>query len=111
MVRPCVARGLLDLADVVLHQCIRPLVGARAPGHHGYQRACDLITGQASVGHLGHQCSHVPDPRTGEVLEKIEMPRGVAVSGLESNGSDQFFCGGGSSGKVRAVRRPKRRSA
>jgi glutamine cyclotransferase len=51
------------------------------------------------------------DPRTGEVLEKIEMPRGVAVSGLESNGSDQFFCGGGSSGKVRAVRRPKRRSA
>src|SRR5262245_65363856 len=29
MVRPCVARGLLDLADVVLHQCIRPLVGAR----------------------------------------------------------------------------------
>src|SRR6202521_4186702 len=50
------------------------------------------------------------DPRTGEVLEKIEMPRGVAVSGLESNGSDQFFCGGGSSGKVRAVRRPNRGS-
>jgi glutamine cyclotransferase len=51
------------------------------------------------------------DPQTGEVLEKIEMPRGVAVSGLESNGSDRFFCGGGSSGKVRAVRRPKRGSA
>src|SRR6266851_9081540 len=50
------------------------------------------------------------DPRTGEVLEQIEMPRGVAVSGLESNGSDQFFCGGGSSGKVRAVRRPNRGS-
>jgi glutamine cyclotransferase len=48
------------------------------------------------------------DPRTGEVLESIEMPRGVAVSGLESNGVDQFFCGGGSSGKVRAVSRPKR---
>ena len=48
------------------------------------------------------------DPRTGEVLERIEMPRGVTVSGLESDGSDQFFCGGGSSGKVRAVRRPKR---
>jgi len=46
------------------------------------------------------------DPRTGEALERIEMPRGVAVSGLESNGSDQFFCGGGNSGKVRAVRRP-----
>jgi glutamine cyclotransferase len=47
------------------------------------------------------------DPRTGEVLERIEMPPGVHVSGLESDGADQFFCGGGSSGKVRAVRRPK----
>jgi hypothetical protein len=45
----------------VLHQCIRPLIGAFcAPGHHGYQRACDLVTGQASMGHLGHQCSHAP---------------------------------------------------
>jgi hypothetical protein len=35
----------------VLHQCIRPLIGACcAPGHHGYQRACVLITGQASSG-------------------------------------------------------------
>jgi glutamine cyclotransferase len=50
------------------------------------------------------------DPRTGEVLERIEMPPGVAVSGLESDGGDRFFCGGGSSGKVRAVRRPKRGS-
>jgi glutamine cyclotransferase len=48
------------------------------------------------------------DPKTGEVLEQLEMPAGVGVSGLESNGSDQFFCGGGRSGKVRAVRRPKR---
>jgi glutamine cyclotransferase len=47
------------------------------------------------------------DPPTGEVLEVIEMPPGVGVSGLESDGSNQFFCGGGSSGKVRAVRRPK----
>ncbi len=49
------------------------------------------------------------DPCTGEVLETIAMPRGVHVSGLESDGGDLFFCGGGSSGKVRAVRRPKRR--
>jgi glutamine cyclotransferase len=47
------------------------------------------------------------DPQTGEVLERLEMPPGVGVSGLESNGSDQFFCGGGSSGTVRVVRRPK----
>jgi glutamine cyclotransferase len=51
------------------------------------------------------------DPRTGEVLETLEMPPGVNVSGLESNGGDLFFCGGEKSGKVRAVRRPKRGSA
>ena len=51
------------------------------------------------------------DPRTGEVLERVEMPPGTGVSGLEADGGDQFFCGGGSSGKVRAVRRPRRHSA
>ena len=50
------------------------------------------------------------DPKTGEVLEKIEMPPGVHVSGLEGDGGDRFFCGGGSSGTVRAIRRPKRKS-
>ncbi len=48
------------------------------------------------------------DPRTGEVLEKLDMPPGVHVSGLEADGADTFFCGGGTSGKVRAVKRPKR---
>jgi glutamine cyclotransferase len=48
------------------------------------------------------------DPRTGEVFERVEMPPDVGVSGLESDGGDQFFCGGGRSGKVRVVRRPKR---
>ena len=51
------------------------------------------------------------DPKTGNVLESIEMPRGVNISGLESDGGDQFFWGGGNTGKVRAVRRPKRRAA
>lgn len=51
------------------------------------------------------------DPQTGEVLESLEMPAGTSVSGLESDGRDQFFCGGGSSGKVRVVRRPRRVSA
>jgi glutamine cyclotransferase len=45
------------------------------------------------------------DSRTGEVLEQLDMPAGVGVSGLECDGRDQFFCGGGASGKVRAVRR------
>jgi glutamine cyclotransferase len=48
------------------------------------------------------------DSQTGDVLEALEMPSGANVSGLESDGADQFFCGGGGSGKVRAVRRPKR---
>ena len=51
------------------------------------------------------------DPRSGEVLESLELPLGVGVSGLESDGADRFFCGGGNSGKVRAVRRPKRDAA
>lgn len=47
------------------------------------------------------------DPQTGEVLERLEMPAGVAVSGLEADSTGVFYCGGGSSGKVRAVRKPK----
>jgi glutamine cyclotransferase len=50
------------------------------------------------------------DPQTGKVLETLDMPSGVKVSGLESDGGDRFFCGGESSGKVRTVRRPKPRS-
>lgn len=48
------------------------------------------------------------DPGTGEVLESLQMPAGTGVSGLESDGADRFYCGGGESGKVRAIKRPKR---
>jgi glutamine cyclotransferase len=49
------------------------------------------------------------DPQTGEVLQQLEMPPGVRISGLESDGGDRFFCGSGpQSSKVRVVRRPKR---
>ena len=58
---------------------------------------------QADVRHI--------DPRTGEVLERLDMPKGVGVSGLESDGGDRFFCGGGGSGRVRAVRRPRHNPA
>jgi glutamine cyclotransferase len=47
------------------------------------------------------------DPRSGELLESLDMPAGTGISGLESDGADRFFCGGGKSGKVRAVRRPR----
>lgn len=48
------------------------------------------------------------DPATGEVLESLAMPAGTSVSGLESDGKQQFFCGGSESGKIRVVRRPAR---
>ncbi|WP_447728789.1 Vgb family protein [Sphingomonas koreensis] len=46
------------------------------------------------------------DPASGEVLERLDMPAGTGISGLESDGAGRFFCGGGGTGKVRAVRRP-----
>jgi glutamine cyclotransferase len=54
---------------------------------------------ESSVRHL--------DPETGAVIESLDMPAGVGVSGLESDGGDRFFCGGGGSGTVRTVRRPR----
>ena len=48
------------------------------------------------------------DPDSGAVLERLEMPRGAGVSGLESDGAQVFYCGGGPSGKLRAVRKPAR---
>jgi len=58
--------------------------------------------------HLGAEESELRriDPHSGEVLESLKMPAGVGVSGLESDGDARFFCGGGTSGKVRVVRRP-----
>jgi glutamine cyclotransferase len=75
-----------------------------------------LVTGVTWVdGELWHatwegdesELRHI-DPESGQVLESLAMPAGTGISGLESDGGDRFFCGGGGSGKVRAVRRPKR---
>ncbi len=54
---------------------------------------------QSDIRHL--------EPESGRVLEFIEMPPGLTVSGLESDGGDRLYCGGGDSGKVRAVRRAR----
>ena len=48
------------------------------------------------------------DPTSGEVLESLEMPAGMTVSGLESDGGERFFCGGARGGQIRSVRRPRR---
>jgi hypothetical protein len=68
-----------------------------APGNGG-DSGLAWAEGTLWVGH---------HPETGELLEQIEMPAGVNVSGLEADGGDQFFCGGGNSGKIRTVRRPR----
>lgn len=47
------------------------------------------------------------DPETDAVVERLEMPAGTGVSGLEADGGDRLFCGGGDSGRIRAVRRPR----
>jgi outer membrane protein assembly factor BamB len=48
------------------------------------------------------------DPETGEVLTRLTMPEGTVVTGLESDQGDLFYAGGGESGRVRAVRKPRR---
>ena len=74
MVRPCVAREFRRSVGIaVLHQCIRPLIGAVAPGHHGCQRACGLITGQASnepFGSPGFACAGKTGPPSRLILSQ-----------------------------------------
>ena len=79
MYGPAVRRKRFHRSDgfAVLHQCIRPLIRACcAPGHHGYQRACGLISGQASSrGHLGHQGSHAPGRPVLHFVSSSRRPR------------------------------------
>ena len=70
--------------------------------------AVELARLPATIGSGDESDVRRIDPGTGEVLERLEMPAGVGVSGLESDGGGLLFCGGGASGKVRAVRRPGR---
>jgi glutamine cyclotransferase len=48
------------------------------------------------------------DPGTGAVIERLEMPAGAGVSGLESDGGERLFCGSGDGATVRVIRRPRR---
>jgi hypothetical protein len=86
----------VELAVAVLHQCIRPLIGACcAPGHHGYQRACDLINGQASTGHQGHQCAHALGRPNLHLVSSSRRPRLETVDRVMSSLSPhiaQFLC-------------------
>src|SRR5262249_60254246 len=84
-------RGSSILADAVLHQCIRLLIGPCAPSHHGYQRACDLVTGQASNGLVGSPvfaCAGKTDPPSSSHPladlggERMLRPRSLLISAV-----------------------------
>jgi hypothetical protein len=66
-----------------------------APDHHGYQRACDLVNGQASTGHLGHQCSHAPGRPNLHLVSSSRRPRLETVDRVTSSLAphfSQFLC-------------------
>jgi len=66
-----------------------------APDHHGYQRACDLINGQASTGHRGHQCSHAPGRPILHLYLSSRRPRLETVDRVTSSLAPhiaQFLC-------------------
>src|SRR5262245_29701520 len=70
----------MELAASGLASMYPALIGAcTAPGHDGYQRTCDLISGQTSVGHSGHQCSHAPEDRSSISFESL-ADLGVSVA-------------------------------
>src|SRR5712671_5017974 len=84
MVRPCVARGFRRSGGrAVLHQCIRLLIGACcAPSHHGYQRACGLISGPASNGPFGSPvfaCAGKTDPPSRLILSQTSAGKGCRL--------------------------------
>jgi len=64
-----------------LHQCIRPLIGACcAPGHHGYQRAFELISGQASNGAIRVTSVRMRwEDRSSIVVSSSRRPRRVQL--------------------------------
>jgi glutamine cyclotransferase len=99
--------------DRKIHQ-IDPATGAvlRTIESNRFVTGVTWVDGELWHGTLEEGQSEVRriDPVTGEVLEQLDLPPGVAVSGLESDGHDQFFCGGSRSGKVRSIRRPRRQA-
>ena len=94
----------------VIHQ-IDPATGAilKTIESDRFVTGVTWVEGELWHGTLEDERSDVRrvDPESGAVTARLEMPAGAAVTGLESDGGDRFFCGGGRSGKIRAVRRPR----
>ncbi|PJM85879.1 PQQ-binding-like beta-propeller repeat protein [Achromobacter ruhlandii] len=107
------AEGMLWIArykDRRIHQ-VDPATGAvlRTIASDRYVTGVTWVDGDLWHGTWEDDASELRrvDPASGEVLERLAMPPGVYVSGLESDGGDVLYCGGASSGRVRAVRRPR----
>ena len=62
-----------------------------APDHHGYQRACVLVSGQASTGHLGHQVSHAPGRPILHLFSFSRRPRQVTCFALATSSRAPHF--------------------
>lgn len=96
--------------DRKIHQ-IDPATGAilRTIESNRYVTGVSFVDGELWHGTWEGEESELRrlDPASGAVLDRLAMPAGTGVSGLESDGAGLLYCGGGSSGKVRAVRRPK----
>ena len=97
-----------------IHQ-LDPKTGAilRSIETNRYVTGVTWVDGELWHGSLQDDKSELcqVDPGSGEELQRLVLPPGTMVSGLESDGADRFFCGGGKSGKVRVVRRPNRAKA
>jgi outer membrane protein assembly factor BamB len=67
------------------------------------------VDGELWHGTWEHDISELRrvDPASGEVRDRLEMPPGAFISGVESDGADTFFCGAATTGKIRRVRRPR----
>ena len=88
----------------------RVLGSIPAPGGGG-DSGLTWAEGSLWVGQYRDRRIHQIDPADGSVLERLEMPAGTGIGGLESDGADLFWCGGGGSGKLRAVRRLRKLAA
>ena len=94
MVRPCVARGFrrAGVSGLASMYAVSDWSWS-APDHHGYQRACVLISGQTSTGHLGHQCSHAPGRPILHLFSSSRRPRQLKRINLATSSRTPHFFG------------------
>ena len=96
MVRPCVARDFVDLVVSGLASMYPAFDWSSwAPGHHGYQRACDLISGQASTGPFGSPvfaCAGKTEPPSRLILSQTSAGKACRVTSWRAPHLARFPC-------------------